>query len=66
MVVAALQWGRDLTDADGHCDDRRRARQRGASMGPRPNGRGWNRMKSDMMLFNLASMGPRPNGRGWT
>ena len=41
-LESLLQWGRDLTDADGCCLGRGAACQL-ASMGPRPNGRGWPR-----------------------
>ena len=39
-VVLRLQWGRDLSVAEGHPTLRRRRPRRNASMGPRPFGRG--------------------------
>ena len=60
-----LQWGRDLTDADGHHGLARLDHHRVASMGPRPNGRGWHVSVVRTSRIGPASMGPRPNGRGW-
>ena len=60
-----LQWGRDLSVAEGG----HRRRQRGAgphlaSMGPRPFGRGRPAMRPPRHSWRPASMGPRPFGRG--
>ena len=71
MVVSAsppsLQWGRDLTDADGApAKPRHTPDDLAASMGPRPNDADGAPAKPRHTPDDLAaSMGPRPNGRGW-
>ena len=58
-----LQWGRDLSAAEGLCAAAFEC-GRPASMGPRPFGRGRRRAHLGDGGGSAASMGPRPFGRG--
>ena len=63
-TCGTLQWGRDLSVAEGQpARDIFPATQR-ASMGPRPFGRGRLYTELGEPDSELASMGPRPFGRG--
>ena len=62
--ASALQWGRDLSAAEGLPGPMRRRAQAPASMGPRPFGRGRNCAPCGSYWRRFASMGPRPFGRG--
>ena len=60
-----LQWGRDLSVAEGLDFRQRTERRLNASMGPRPFGRGrCARPSARLRRPAEASMGPRPFGRG--
>ena len=59
-----LQWGRDLSAAEGFGGGGGATLPRGASMGPRPLGRGRLCLALALAAQVQASMGPRPLGRG--
>src|SRR5579884_3044224 len=59
-----LQWGRDRSVAEMRAGCNGARVVRGASMGPRPIGRGNHRAGADTHRRRRASMGPRPIGRG--
>ena len=59
-----LQWGRDLSAAESGVIQDVGARPGGASMGPRPFGRGECTAGARGHAVAGASMGPRPFGRG--
>ena len=60
----ARQWGRDRMAAEGALRNDPAAPARGASMGPRPDGRGRATGTTTWQWRSWASMGPRPDGRG--
>ena len=62
--MVSLQWGRDLSVAEGKKLHHAVRDQYLASMGPRPFGRGRTRAIASYSLRWSASMGPRPFGRG--
>ena len=59
-----LQWGRDLSVAEGAGSRQPKAAGNRASMGPRPFGRGRLLPAPTLPERLAASMGPRPFGRG--
>ena len=64
MRPIRLQWGRDLSAAERPGRPGLAERNRPASMGPRPFGRGEGRGCVGSIIKGMASMGPRPFGRG--
>ena len=60
----SLQWGRDLSVAEGERRATPHLERLGASMGPRPFGRGRCHRRRARGVAPVASMGPRPFGRG--
>ena len=62
--AVGLQWGRDLSAAEGVWFARGAPGEGAASMGPRPFGRGRQVVRGDGARAHCASMGPRPFGRG--
>ena len=63
FCLAKLQWGHGLAAVDGRSPTRS-TRWPGASMGPRPCGRGRLALRGLPVRCRQASMGPRPCGRG--
>ena len=63
-VARLLQWGRDLSVAEGVCICHHGRAHHKASMGPRPFGRGRLEDAEVAGVMLQASMGPRPFGRG--
>ncbi len=62
--IMLLQWGRGLAAAEMPVSGATAGPAYAASMGPRPCGRGNNRLIGRRRLHYGASMGPRPCGRG--
>ena len=62
--TSPLQWGRDLSVAEGRGGGPPIPPCRKASMGPRPFGRGRVGIAGGVLFQLVASMGPRPFGRG--
>ena len=63
-LARTLQWGRDLSAAEGPRPAPASLPARRASMGPRPFGRGRSATAAPAKPPAKASMGPRPFGRG--
>ena len=64
LRIGGLQWGRDPEAAESAERVGQVPRGQGASMGPRPGGRGEAANLDLDSQVHVASMGPRPGGRG--